>query len=80
MAALDGHLAFIAPNYARGTIGLEDLGGHVFHPDGWTSHFGPDVATVLTLTPARPPRTLWTARLRALTARVRGALQRRRTP
>ena len=79
MAALDGHLAFIAPNYARGPIGLEDLGAHVFHPDGWTSYLGPDVATVLTLT--RPAhRTLRTARVRTLTARLRSALRRRRTP
>lgn len=78
MAALDGHVALIAPNYAEGPIGLEDLGAHVFHPDGWTSYLGPYVATVLTLIPTthQSPKLWW---VRTLIARLSSTLRRRRT-
>jgi hypothetical protein len=53
MVALAGHVALIAPNYARGPIAAADLGAHVVHPDGWLSHFGADVGAVLTITGRR---------------------------
>jgi hypothetical protein len=57
MVALPGHIAIIAPRYARQPLALSDLGAHVFGGKGqWTSYFGPDVNRVLhvTETPASP--------------------------
>ena len=71
MAAIEGHVALIAPNYARGPITIEDLGAHVFHHDGWTSHFGRDVTMILTLT----TRATIGRRLLAVAAKFRRALR-----
>lgn len=69
MAALDGHIALIAPAFARGPIDPEDLGAHLFHAGCWTSYFGGDVATVFTVIrpPSMPPRG-WRARFQRLKA------------
>jgi hypothetical protein len=50
MAAVRGHIAIIAPNYAYGQIKLSDLGVHVFNAPGWTSYFDDDVEKVITIT------------------------------
>jgi proteasome lid subunit RPN8/RPN11 len=79
MAAFDGHVALIAPHYATGVITPADLGAHVFHPAGWNSYFGADVATVLRV--IGQPRTTALAaprRLRATLSRVRRLITYRR--
>jgi hypothetical protein len=47
MTALPGHVAFIAPNFARGPIRPEHLGAHRFDGTGWTSHFNSRVTDVI---------------------------------
>jgi hypothetical protein len=38
MIAIRGHVAFIAPHYARGRVQLTDLGAHLYEGDGnWRS-------------------------------------------
>lgn len=76
MAALDGHVALIAPNYARGPITLDTLGAHVYRHNGWTSYFGAEVATVFTLMTS-PVAPSWMARLRASAVSIRRLLTRR---
>jgi hypothetical protein len=67
MSAREGHIALIAPNYGRGRIALVDLGAHVFNAPGWTSHFGNQVATIITLTGS--------AAIAGIVRRVRGAAE-----
>ncbi len=51
MVALPGHIALIAPRYAKQPVAISDLGAHVFGGTGqWTSHFGRDVYRVLHVT------------------------------
>lgn len=48
MIALPGHIAFIAPNYAAGSVRTTDLGGHRLMPGGaWERAYGTDVAGML---------------------------------
>lgn len=52
MVALPGHLAFIAPNYAAGTLGPADLGAHRLLPGGaWAAAYGADVTGMLQVRP-----------------------------
>ena len=80
MAALDGHIALIAPNYAIGAITPAELGAHVFHPAGWTSYFGADVAAVLRVSGHPGTAALAFRRLRATAAQVRRVITFRRKP
>jgi len=62
MIALPGHVAFIAPNYAAGSIGPTDLGAHRLLPGGaWEPAYGTDVTRMLRV---RPGLLLTLARLR----------------
>lgn len=53
MSARKGHIALIAPNYARGRITLETLGVHIFEAPGWSSYLGNQVSQIVTLTGSR---------------------------
>ncbi|BBZ58168.1 hypothetical protein [Mycolicibacterium phocaicum] len=76
MVAKSGHVALIAPNYGRGRIALEDIGAHVFEGPGWTSFFGDQVSTVVSVTGLTA--TAWFAIwVRTAVDRVRVALTRR---
>jgi hypothetical protein len=56
MVALPGHIALIAPWYARGPADASHLGAHVFVGAGqWTSHLDNDVASVLRVAKAPVP-------------------------
>jgi hypothetical protein len=69
MSALVGHVALIAPNFARGRVRPEDLGVHVLDGFGrWASYFGQDAAHLVHLLTRRAvmvhrlrslPRSLW---------------------
>jgi proteasome lid subunit RPN8/RPN11 len=53
MVALPGHIALIAPRYAKEPVNVSDLGAHVFQGAGrWTSYSGSDVCRVLQVTKA----------------------------
>lgn len=65
MIGLRGHVALIAPNFARGSIGPADLGVHLYDVGGWTSYFGSDAAAALELT-GRPGLVAGARRLVAL--------------
>jgi proteasome lid subunit RPN8/RPN11 len=47
MAALPGHVALIAPNYAQGQPGIENFGVHSFDGTSWQSYFLGDVHQVV---------------------------------
>ena len=56
MTALPGHIALIAPCYARGITGPADLGVHVLQDGGqWASFYARDAAQVVTLTRGKLP-------------------------
>jgi len=74
MVALPGHIALIAPSYARGPVEAADLGAHVFNGAGqWTSRFGDDVTEVLRIGPPVLPAAVTVRRspMRALSQRLR---------
>ena len=51
MTALPGHIALIAPRYARDVTGPADLGVHILEPGGkWASFYSRDAAQVVRLT------------------------------
>lgn len=58
MTALPGHVAFIAPNFARSPIRPEQLGAHRFDGSRWTSHFGTNVTDVIEVFSPNPVRRL----------------------
>ena len=48
MLALSGHIALIAPRFARGTIKPSDVSFNVYAGDGqWNSYFGVDAASLI---------------------------------
>lgn len=71
MVALPGHVALIAPNFARAPLDPSELGVHIFRAPGWDSYFGVDGAVGLRITdrsatrePTRPQRVMaWLRRL-----------------
>lgn len=77
MSARTGHIALIAPNYARGRITLENLGVHIFTPPGWTSYFGNQVPHIVALTGSR--RIAWLrATFRTVLRQIRSVATERR--
>lgn len=76
MTALPGHIALIAPRYARGVTSPSDLGVHILRAGGqWQSAYGPDAARIVRLTSARSAAS----RLRAVTRWLRSLTRIRRT-
>lgn len=81
MVALPGHVAIIAPHYARRAVKLTDLGVHHYHGNGqWTARYHDDIETVLRVVSQPEPRRLARAlrRLAALMRRVLHLLSLRR--
>ena len=73
MRALPGHIALIAPRYARGVTSPADLGVHLLQAGGqWQSAYGRDAARIVRLTSAA-------SRLRAVTRWLRCLTWTRRT-
>jgi len=76
MTALPGHIALIAPRYARGVTSPADLGVHVLQAGGqWQSAYGFDAARIVKLTSARSAAS----RLQAVTRWLRSLTRTRRT-
>jgi Prokaryotic homologs of the JAB domain len=76
MTALPGHIALIAPSYARGVTSPADLGVHVLQTGGqWQSAYGRDAARIVQLTSARSAAS----RLQAVTRWLRSLTRTRRT-
>jgi len=76
MRALPGHIALIAPRYARGVTSPADLGVHVLQAGGqWQSAYGRDAACIVRLTSAGPAAS----RLQAVTRWLRSLTRPRRT-
>jgi hypothetical protein len=75
MKALPGHVALIAPRYARGVTSPAELGVHVLKAGGqWQSAYGRDAAHIVRLTSARAAAS----RLKAATRRLRSLTRIRR--
>jgi hypothetical protein len=76
MTALRGHIALIAPRYARGVTSPADLGVHVLQAGGqWQSAYGRDATRIVRLTPGRPAA----GRLQDVTRWLHGLTRTRRT-
>ena len=76
MTALPGHIALIAPHYARGATSPADLGVHVLQTGGqWQSAYGRDAARIVQLTSARSAAS-W---LQAVARWLRSLTRTRRT-
>jgi hypothetical protein len=77
MVALPGHLALIAPNFARHPTRITDLGAHSYLGNGqWSSRYGNDVTSIVRLTEPVRARSLLT-RAATRIRRVRQSLARK---
>jgi hypothetical protein len=63
MAALDGHVALIAPRYGAGVSGITELGVHLRVNGTWISYYGANTAAILEVEHGKPASETWWQRI-----------------